>query len=134
MTSLPNGDYIIYSRALSSTGEKLALSSNGVNQLASVKPLGYTQDQIWTLTSLAGAYTVVPKNGPGLQAAWGGPAVQILTAGNYIWAFTSDSDGFVIQDSKQTVFWGVTTPTTGSQVTITSDNGQPGFRWVVQQL
>ena len=39
MSSLPNGDYVIYSRVLSYTGQKLALTSNGVNQYAAVQPL-----------------------------------------------------------------------------------------------
>lgn len=37
--TIPAGTYIIYNRVLSPAGEKLAISFNGNNQLATVKPL-----------------------------------------------------------------------------------------------
>ena len=44
--TVPNGNYIIYCRTLSPTGSKLAITFEGSGALATVRPLGYTENQI----------------------------------------------------------------------------------------
>src|ERR1700753_962376 len=46
MPPFPDGDYILYCRALSHTGQKLAITFNGDGKYATVEPLGYTENQI----------------------------------------------------------------------------------------
>ena len=43
--ALPSGDYVIYNRVLGHTGSKLAITFNGVNQYATVQPLGSSASQ-----------------------------------------------------------------------------------------
>ena len=42
MSPFPDGDYILYSRALSHTGQKLTITFNGDGKYATVEPLAYT--------------------------------------------------------------------------------------------
>lgn len=47
----PAGTYVIYNRILSPTGQKLAISFNGQNATATVKPLAFTKDQLVRLNA-----------------------------------------------------------------------------------
>ena len=40
MSAVPNGLFSIYSRVLDNTGEKLAITFNGINQYVTLQPLG----------------------------------------------------------------------------------------------
>ena len=156
--TLPDGEYILYSRALSHTGQKLAISFNGNDAYATVKPLGYSQDQIvsrplsthvlhfptplcpsqWSIRFFNGStYSVSPRGNTHLQAAWGSEGVKVMSAGNYVWTFTNNGQGFVyvvteknrtssahvlyftyrIQDGDRTKYWGVTFANLENKVT-----------------
>jgi hypothetical protein len=53
------GDYVIYNRVLSPTGEKLALSFNGQNQTVTVKPLDKGDGQIVSISSASILYPLI---------------------------------------------------------------------------
>ncbi|KAK7692676.1 hypothetical protein QCA50_004309 [Cerrena zonata] len=134
-STIPDGDYVIYSRALSNFGQKLAISFNGNDTYATLKPLGYSQDQIWTLRNYNGrTLSVSPRCSLHLQAAWGSEGVKVMPEGNYVWTFTNNGEGFIIQDGDMTKYWGVSFANSSTNITIGDDDGQPGHRWILEKL
>jgi hypothetical protein len=107
------GNYVIYNRVLSPTGEKLALSFNGENQTVTVEPFSDRSNLLASISSLpyplysnvflqwsivdysdGRTQSLSPKNRGDLQAAWGSNVVTVLTAGSYVWTIRSSDSGY----------------------------------------
>jgi len=131
----PAGNYLIYNRVLSPTGQKLAITFQGADQYATVEPFGYNKSQVWKLQDYD-AYTqaIVPVEATSLQAAWGDQGVKVIEAGNYVWAVRDGDEGYTIQDGDLTAEWGITKGYAGEKITIGKDYGVPNQRWVFEKV
>jgi len=135
MSRPPAGDYVIYNRVLSPTGQKLAITFHGNNKNVTVRPWASTTNQVWTLEDYdRKTQSVSPKNAGRLQAAWGDNVVQVMNAGGYVWTIRGSNSGYTIQDGGVTVHWGVASATNGASVSIGKDAGGPDQRWVLEQV
>lgn len=115
MSRPSEGNYVIYNRILSPTGEKLAITYSGtVNQNATLTPLDNTSHQIVSFTGLRSVYRILtttqwvlknsgstaqsisPQSATGLQAAWAGnhDYVRVQSAAGYVWNVKSNDDGY----------------------------------------
>ena len=114
MSRPPPGNYIIYSRILGPTGQKLAITFHGDDRFATVEPYGHQKNQVvrnplfsviisinhyrylqWDLQNYdENTQAVVPVEATNLQAAWGDEGVKVLKAGNYVWTIRGSEEGY----------------------------------------
>ncbi|KAK6525860.1 hypothetical protein TWF281_010904 [Arthrobotrys megalospora] len=135
MTKPAPGDYVIYSRVLSCTGEKLAITFCKKGGPATVTPLTYRKEQVWTISNYSDGRTqyVIPKKDSSLQVGWGDTGAVVIPAGEYVWTIRSGNEGFTIQDGDVTKNWGIVKGNTNEKVCISVDKGQPGQRWILEK-
>ncbi|KAF3911929.1 hypothetical protein ABW20_dc0105800 [Dactylellina cionopaga] len=130
------GDYVIYNRVLSCTGQKLAITFNKKGGPATVTPLSNSREQIWTISDFSDGATqyVVPKKDSSLQVGWGSSVAVVIPAGEYVWTIRKGEEGFTIQDGDQTQNWGVEKAVVNAKVSISKDTAQPRQRWILEKV
>ncbi|KAK6360948.1 hypothetical protein TWF730_007063 [Orbilia blumenaviensis] len=136
MTRPAPGDYIIYNRVLSCSGQKLAITYCNKGGPVTVTPLTQLREQIWTIKNYSDGKTqhIIPKKDDNLEVGWGKTGAVVIPPGNYVWTIRDGDDGYTIQDGARTKNWGVEKAVANTKVCISVDRGSPYQRWVLQKV
>ncbi|KAF9529848.1 hypothetical protein CPB83DRAFT_905694 [Crepidotus variabilis] len=127
------GRYVIYSRVLSSTGQKLSLTYSGnQNEGLTITPLANTPKQMWVIKDSSSTTSYIsPYTSSGDEVGWGaGPVV--LPPGGYVWTLRGGDWGYTIQDGAKTAYWSVGNAAVNTKVSIGKDNGTLS-RWIFEK-
>ncbi|KAG2005040.1 hypothetical protein CC2G_003539 [Coprinopsis cinerea AmutBmut pab1-1] len=109
MTKPAAGRYVIYNRALSGSGEKLALTYPGQEKSPLIlTPLDRNSKQIWVLSDYSSDLSYIrPDSVSNTEVGMSSGSPVVLPPGGYVWTLTSSSDGYTIQDGGKTIYWNI---------------------------
>ncbi|KAF9531540.1 CCL1 lectin [Crepidotus variabilis] len=136
MSKVAAGRYVIYSRALTPTGQKLALTFSGTQKEAlTISPLANAPKQIWVVKDYnSTTSTIGPDTSNRDQVGNGGGVPVVLPPGGYTWTMQVVDSGYIIQDGGKSAssYWNVGDATDGTKVSFGQDNGILS-RWVFEK-
>ncbi|KAG8913683.1 hypothetical protein FRC01_004430 [Tulasnella sp. 417] len=139
MSKIPDGTYYIVNRILSPKGERLAITFNGDNKVATLTALTNAESQKWKIETYPGkpeTQYVSPIPNGALQAGttgFPGP-MTVLPFNAYIWSIYSSDTGYTIKDAGNKWLWGATAADVGEQVGIGKDGPSESQRWVFTKV
>ncbi|KAK6514437.1 hypothetical protein TWF506_008830 [Arthrobotrys conoides] len=136
MSKLAPGDYVIYNRVLSCSGQKLAVTFNGKDKPATVTPLTHSSEQIWCIKDFTDGrtQTVVPRKSGDLQVAIGKNVAVTIEAGQYVWFIRRGNKGFCIETGDRDRNWGIEEGNVDEKICVSKDKGHHGYKWVIERV
>jgi len=132
------GSYYVINRVNSGTGEKLALTYNGLNNAVTLTPLTNADSQKWSIVNHTDGITqsFQPSTALGNQAMIVSGIIKVLTGAGYVFfARSTPAGGLSIQGGTGSPeSWGAVSAASASQVSFANGGGSERYFWVLQSV
>jgi len=132
------GSYYIINRVNSGTGEKLALTYNGLNNAVTLTPLTNADSQKWSIVDYTGGITqsFQPSTALGYQATIASGIIKVLNGAGYVfYARSTPANGLSIQGGTGSPeSWGAVSAASASQITFAVAGGSERYFWALQSV